>query len=639
MEETLRGVGLRVVARSADDEEPESMSDLLVVDVDSGIPDAEARAQRYAEDDRGVIYSGLRGSREAYEELNWLDRPFTPSSLVSQCVGALGLAPADIDARDDVPTPPDLRMSGEEPITRELGYDEAQDLERRLGLDPGVLVQPSEPTVSDEDAFEVIDIDDSVVMEVDELQFVLGGKVVGTVDTRVVSDAEIAAGREAEIKIRHTRSATFNQTMPDTPMALGTDIDDTRDRRTRLTVEEGSGAAAIPGDPAAPDLAVQIKGVARMLAESWQRIALTSRTEDRADRIEKILIAAVSKGIRGAARELERIPQASGFTGSFSALTFIDTVRTVRDRKLRGRLEVAIGDDAYVLYMDGMYLEEIDTLSGNVDGMLLDILHQGGAIDDRTYEDLCTAWEAGQFVGSLEVELARQQIVADATLQSARVVRAREIFRRLCGTRGGQFAFLEIQAGDGQPWPVDSLRINVDQLMLELLRESSIDTGDSQATARTRLLLDPNRAASLDPGRLTEEERNVLMFFKEGETLESARDRLQKQSGPENVDRIVDRLKKVELLKRSDPSIAVSDSVKSEQRKRTRQKTVVSDVSDQISKDELARALDDVDLDKTASMKPNYDLLPGPLDTDEVDAMVEEAILAYERSQASESED
>ena len=388
-----------------------------------------------------------------------------------------------------------------------------------------------------------------------------------------------------------------------------------------------------------------------MLAESWQRIALTSRTEDRADQIERVLAAAVGKGLRGAAEEVQRIPQASGFSGALSSLTFVEVVRTVRDRSLRGRLEVAIGDDAFVLHMDGLYLEEIDALSGNVDGLLLEILHQGGAIDDRTYAELLDAYDSGQFIGPLELELARKNVVADATLQSARVVRAREVFRRLCASRGGQFAFLEIRVGDGQPWPVDRLRINVDQLMLELLRESSIDTGDSQATASTMLQLDPNRAAAIEPGRLTDEERSVMMFFRDGDTLEAARDRLQKQAGPEDVDRIVNRLKKVELLKRSNPRIVVpanldekapavpaseADTADRKSPKRTGE-TVVSPVSDVMSEDERRRLNDTAEqpTDKTTSLKANWDLIP---DTSELDELIDEGIAAYE-TEATEVHD
>lgn len=682
----LRDVGVEVVERGGDEEPPDELADALVVDVDSGTRDTSSRAAAYLDDERVVLFCGLRESREKYADALWVDRPFTPTAFLAECVDALGLRAEELEsggidsadaaatngvdsasddtddteeAEDEPPSPPDRGRGEDEPITRELGYDEAMELERRLGLNPGVLGNAnSEPTVSDEESFEVIDLDDSSILEMDELQFALGGKLVGEVEGRRVGKEEIEQGRESEIQIRIDRSPTFNQTMPDTPMALGSDIDDTHDRRVGSNVgsdigsapREGAEAGSRPGsaagnEPSSPaeessvvdlspgaggaDLAAQIKGVARMLAESWQRIALTSRTEDRADRIERVLIAAVGKGLRGASAEVQRIPPAAGFAGALSTLTFVDTVRTIRDRRLRGRLEVAVGDDAFVLHMDGGYLEEIDTLSGNVDGMLLDILHQGGALEDRAYEELVDAFESGRFMGPLEVELARQHVVADATLQSARVVRAREVFRRLCGTRGGQFAFLEIRPGDRQPWPVDPLHVNVDQLLLELLRESSIDTGDSRATARTLLVLDPNRAASLEQSRLTDEERSVMMFFREGETLESARERLQKQAGPEEVDRIVDRLKKVELLKRSEPEIAVEPEVEKKVEEKLRSKTVVSDISDVLSEDERRRDAGDDDL--TTSLKPNWDIsLPDPLDTGEVDELIDEALNAYE---------
>lgn len=696
MADSLRALGVDVVERHNGDEPPEP-SDLLVADVDSGVV-VEERAAAYLDDDRVVVYCGLRDSRDRYPDERWVERPFTPYVFQSACADALGLEAVsppssepsldsgedsdfDIDATAAIRPPPGMGKSAktsEEPITRELDYDEAQALEQRLGLDPGVLQGSPEITLSDEDAFEVLDLDDSAVLVVDGLKFALGGKVRGDVESRRVETHELEAKREEEIRVRGTRSRTFNQTMPDTPHALN-DSEPT-DRDLQVTSSVGSDAAPTPlapdvrSSPAdssldeiAPaasggDLQLQIKGVARMLAESWQRIALTSRTEDRADRIQRVLAAAVGKGLRGAAAEVQRIPPAIGFAGSLNSLTFVELVRTVRDRRLRGRLEVAVADEAFVLHMDGLYLEEIDALSGNVDGMLLDILHQGGALDDRTYDNLLDAFDSGQFLGPLELELARKQVVADATLQSARVVRARELFRRMCASRGGQFAFLEIRPGDHQPWPVDPLRVNVDQLLLELLREASIDTGDSQATASTHLQLDPNRAAALSPGRLTEEERHVMNFFRDGETLESARDRLQKQAGPEDVDRIVDRLKKVELLKRSDPTIDVPSKVEDAVRetpvsadeeaikhsKRTGE-TVVSPVSDLLSKDERrtrenSEALDegtdaevDEDLEAT-SLAPNWDLIP---DTGELDELIEEALDSEPRdsSDAEETQD
>ena len=571
MAAALEDAGIQANIATAD-ELPERLSDVLVADVDSGV-DADRRIATYVEDHRAVVYCGLRDSRSEYGGEHWVQRPFTPNAFLATCMEALGLEPQMV-LQDSAPTPPAGNMrAAREPITREIEYDEAQELEERMGLDTGVLSANVEATVSDEEAFEVLDIDDSAIVVVDHLKFALGGRLHGGVDVRRVQTQEIDAARAIEVVPRSRRSRSFNQTMPETPLALGEA--NSESSSVRDAQQTATGAPPQPGQPARTDdsaiegvsassqteLAAQIHAVARMLAESWERIALTSRTQDRADRIERILTAAVGKGLRGASEETQRIPVATGFAGSLLALTFVEVVRTIRDRRLRGRLEVAISDDAYVLYFDSMYLQEIDTLSGNVDDMLLDILHQGGAIDQRTYDDLVSKWKSGQFNGPLELALAREKLVADATLQSARIVRAREIFRRLCSSRGGQFAFLEIRVGDGQPWPVDPLRVNVDQLMLELLRESSIDTGDSQATASTHLQLDPNRAAAIEQARLTEEERSVMNFFRDGETLDAARQRLQKQAGPEDVDRIVDRLKKVELLKRSDPHIGVPQPV------------------------------------------------------------------------------
>lgn len=633
MEESLRDYGI-ATATNDGEEAPEELASVLVADVDSGV-EVAARVAQYLDDARTVLFCGLRGSREMYGDERWLSRPFTAAEFVRECTAALGFGGHDDQFEPPYnprataalkPPPADLSVAREEPVTREIGYDEAQDLERRLGLDPHTLSSEVEENA----IFEELDIDDSAILSVGHLQFALGGRVAGEVASRRVDEAEINAQREAEIHVRTTRTPTFNQTMPDTPRALS----DTTEEGIRRPLSGMTPALGLSPDSSgelsrpSPELAAAIRGVARMLAESWQRIALTSRTEDRADRIQRILAAAVGQGLRGAAEEVQRIPHSSGFSGSLNSLTFIEVIRTVRDRRLRGRIEVAIGDEAYVLHMNEHALDDIDTLSTSVDGLLIDILFQGDAIDEATHEELHTALAEGRFTGTAEMEVARLGLVDDARLQAARVVRAREIFRQLCRHRGGQFAFLDIRPGDGQPWPINPLRINVDQLMLELLRESSIDTGDSQATASTHLLFDPNRAALLEQEQITDAERNVLNFFRDGDTLEAARERLQ--SSGEDLDRIVDRLKKVELLRRSDPSIHVAEEAQRAINDELRGVRAIGDMTvfDLPTKEEEA--------EQTVAQTENWDLIP---DTNELDEIISEEMAKFDTEDLDPGDD
>ncbi len=527
---------------------------LLLVDLDSGSADVDERIAFYEEQNKPILVCGLRHSRaraeaghartdtQGSEKFAFIERPFSLGTLVMECFSLLGIQP------DEVTAPSMVFPDYKTPTVTTLG-DEVSDSEQLnkkfSGDDPD----------STDDIEVVFDENSSMILEVEELSSILGASLFGNVERRRVDTEEIKSLRLSHAHPKAPRRRSMNQTMPDTPIALA----EYSESEELEGLFENSSLLYDQSEDAKRELNVQIRGVARMLAQSWQRIALTARTQDRSDRIERILMAAINKGLRGASEEVQRIPPSSGFAGGLEVLSLIDVLRTIRDRRLRGKLEIAIGESAFVLHLDGAFLDAIELLSGDTDMILLNILQQGGAIDIHVYENLRLRYENDrEEFEPLEMYLLSNQVVSATTLKSARAVRSRELFKTMCSLRGGQFAFLDVRPGDGQSWPRDPLRINHDEILLEILREASIDTGDSKATARTRLLMDPARAASFTSKNLTELERSVLLFFRKGETLAEARGRLEKLAGSEVVDRVVNRLKQLELLRRSMPNTSAS---------------------------------------------------------------------------------
>ncbi len=654
----LVDLGFDVVTPEHDEEV--DTADLLIVDVDSGFPNLDERAGEYAEAELPVIHCGVRISRERFDDTNWLERPFTRFQLYEMVVEYLDVDRDEVESllAADVPEGPATIDDLPEPITRELDPESAQEIEDQFGMQPGTLEsKPSDGSGLNDlsegsDATFVLDPDEDVIpLELGDG----GGMIRSDVSVRSVGEDELRNTADQEMVHRGFRSPTFNQTMPETPAAIDHYSESTREAQIAPDLTEISSELPVPeepttnplrSDPLENDVASQFKGVARALAESWDRIALTARTEDRAGQIERILRAALSRGVKGASEEIMRLPLAQGFSGNLEAMPAIDLLRTIRDRRLRGRLEIASHHQAYVLYLDGGSLEEIDSLSGaaSSDEVLLEVLLSSGALDPSVHEELRDAYSSGDMMLPLENRLVRDNLVSDGALREARASRAKSFFRQICSLRRGQFAFIEVRPGDGAPWPPEPLRMSIDTILLELLREASFDTGDSRATSRTRLVLDPSRAAAVQPSSLTEFERRVLSLFRNPETVGQAREMLAK-APPEEVDRIVNRLKQLEILKRSDPLISIPDEVRDAASTHTSD-TVVSDIADVIGNERARQAtapLQDVvareDEGQTAQ-KASFDLgiVADRLEDDDVESLVASGIAAYEASE-SEAED
>lgn len=585
----LGRAGFRVVERTCVDDAPGDIADLLLLDVSSGLAEVDSRATVYAESAKPVLYSGVRGDRQMYADLPWLDRPFARNSLVAACLRIVeGVSFVSLGSEDD-------------PVTREMQYEEALNLERQLGLEPGLLV-PDMPDVEieeNDDDEDIMSLDEhgSAIIGIEDLSsLVSGGKLIGGVTKRAVDAYEIINDRVEPSPLYVMRTPTFNQTMPDTPMALAADEIDTATQNSPSIVPP-------PDDTSSthPELSVPLRTVARMLAESWNRIGVSARSEDRAGHIERVLNAMLQQGVRGAKSELRRIPPGEGFSGTLDVLSVIDLLRTVRDRRLRGRLELSLYEGAFVMYLEGGFIEDVEALSGVGDLRLLDSLRAMGYLSEVVHAELSQGYATGAYLEPAELKIRRDGLVAEHELREGRVQRLRDTFRFLCASRKGDFAFMVVQPGDGLPWPMRGLHLPVDTLLLEILREGSVDTGDSQATARTRLVIDTARTSALAPTLLSDEEVAVLRYFRDGETVGNV---LEQLTGAE-VDKIVQRLKSLELLRRTHPEIGIKTPREPVQTF----ETVVSLVPDSISRHERTSQSSKRD-DQTTHLKESFSIGP-----------------------------
>lgn len=569
MQEVFEEVGAEV--RPCEEGE---RTDLLIFDVDGERDEALGeRLERYRAEGAHVLLCGLRHLREDYADAReaWIDRPFSASALLYQAAMILG-----VDFEPPGPFIEDTRTveTREEPIrdfgrlngppTREIEVDEASLLEEEFGLEPGIL-GGGRPEIQI-DATAALDIRDleeahDLMVDVDDADtsgIISGGRLFSALESSPVGAEDLQrapappGGLEDEGPPMFSRPTSGFQTYPDMPaptVAARIDAD-----------EASSGQATIPSSasfmlPALDEeTSLELRSFARMLADAWGRVALSARVEDRFDRINRVLHALFERGLDGAGEELGRIPQTEGFSGSLRALSLVGLFRTIRDRKLHGRLEVSTVEQAYVLYLDGGRLADIDALAGDSEQMLLHILREHGALDDATFHDLLSSYETPDHLSApIEMRLRMEGIVSDAALNQARRLRAREIFRQACRARSGNFAFIEIYRGDAHAWPVHDLGLSVDALLLELLRDEAFETGVSVATSRTRLQADTQHLGALERAALTREERELLRFFQDGATLELARQQMA-HLGPK-IELIVDRLKRAELLRRVDRGV------------------------------------------------------------------------------------
>lgn len=591
IQEVMLEVGARYLEPS--EAQGDELADLLIYDVSS--QEQAARSAIYLERGKPVLLCGLRHLRQDHDpEANagalWLERPFSASALLFQCASLLGVEPQGLlPRRTNSDRSEQTQETREEPVrampalsvtTREVVVDEASLLEEQFGLEPGVLGGEPRvlPSINESTSITVIEDEDALIEEMEDLpqesglidafeESAVGGKLVGKVVSAVIDLTNLRELSLSPVGVSIQRPDSLSKTMPDLPIAQRTPAaHDTLDPMGatiigELPTDELIKIAQLEASPSAAEHAgalpkldeetsLEIQSFARMLAEAWLRIGLSARVEDRSDRISRIMHALFEQGLEGAARELQRVPAAEGLSGSLSALSLVGLFRTIRDRKLRGRLEISAYEQAYVLYLEEGTLIEIDTLTGDNDLLMIQILRDYGALDELTCQRLAHEYSLDEFAPPIEMKLRMEGLVSEATLAQARAMRARRLFAHICQARAGSFAFIEIYHGDSHAWPVHELRLGVDELLLELMRESPLDTGISEATARHNLWLDHARMAALSMNTLTAQEREVLRFFKDGGTIHQALSTLPYSE--DELKHVLNRLKRAELLRQSD---------------------------------------------------------------------------------------
>jgi hypothetical protein len=507
------------------DHEPgdEELASLLIVDVDSDLDDVEALSAAYAERDLPVLVSGVRSSRERFPEADWLERPFSRAGLLAQCREMLGLAAAASSEPAASPEQIDPLVDEDASDTKKLSQEDAEELERRLGLEEGSLTTSSEDEEDDDSKASVVDtgnlsveeaesfleLDVEDIEELDELDESAhaGGELVGEVERRRLDSEELDWQEPASQAPTAPQRSTLNQTMPDAPAAIApSDGRPGRSEETpvaRPSLDRASSAGS--GLRVPPELDGHLTQVSDLLAESWNRIGLAARRRDRAEHIARVLRAGVAEGIATAQAEIERIPGARGFSGSLSVLGLAELLETLQRQQLRGRLEISSPDDDFVLYVDRDRLDDIENLAGGDDQMLLEALRDTDALSEAAFAEL-DASLSDEMAAPLQMRLRQQDLASVDQIRRARRVRARRLFAGLASSAEGSFAFMEVEHDSGHAWPVDGLQVELEALLEEATRQDSegraalSSEGKSASDAPEGLDLDELLPATVEVG-------------------------------------------------------------------------------------------------------------------------------------------
>lgn len=506
---------------------------LVVIDVDSGAKDAERWIRHCDGRQLPVVISGVSKSRGEFLDRPWLGRPFTAAQLRNLCKELLIL---DLDDESDESEriPPPIRVGS---VTREKPTLELRvkspELEEDVGFDESEA----------EELLDVLDVDGtgSMILEIEDLHAneSTGGVLVGKGLRRAFTEEELT-GTNPWSEIADTDVELGQEAATDPARkALSIPGEETAQPSSRADVTTISSL----GDVARGDFS-SVHRVSSLLAEHWDQLGLTARTSDRAERIQRILSAMWLGGMEGVVEELRRIPAVHGFSGRLETLALVDLLHTIRDRRLRGRLEVGQRGRSFVLYIDGGTLEEIESLTENTDGLLLSILREEGRIDDETFDRFANKSDEED----IEFQLRQTGVVGSSELRDARRERAKRLLRRLCEEEKGTFAFIEVPHQSHQTWPTMGMNLSIDHLLLEVLRESSLNFQQERTSSVSGLVLDTDRAASLGRANLTGAEQEALDFFQQGSTVREARANLNPREEP--VERVVERLNRLELLKK-----------------------------------------------------------------------------------------
>ncbi len=504
---------------------------LVVIDIDSEGSTAQQWIRHCDGRQLPVIVTGVERSRKAYADRPWLGRPFSVHQLLALCREVLF---------------PDERRSGEEelPPAIEVGAKALDQPTVEIpGADPALEDASTEKKAVDE-LLEVLDIDGtgSMILEIEDVSSdrPVGGMLVRDARRRSIAPAELEQSNPwSDVEDTEVESSDRKRTTSSVMLEGQAEV--TPSSRAEVT------AVSSISDLTTNDFSGAHR-VASLVAEHWNRIGLTARPADRADRLQRIFTAMLRDGIDGVLEVLKRIPPVTGFSGNLETISVVDLLHTIRDRRLRGRLEVGLDGHSFVLYVDQTRLDGIESLGETTDRLFVKLLRNQGAFDETTYRHYKRL--ASEVHGeALEMKLRQDEAIDDTAFFQAKKEKARHLLTKMCRGKYGTFAFIEISHQSGHSWPTLPLKLSVDALLLEVLRrESSQHDLSSESLLEADLVIDSERAARLAPDALTEAERQTLDFFERGATVDKARKSLPPTEEP--VARVVRRLERLELLRR-----------------------------------------------------------------------------------------
>lgn len=551
--QTLGRVGAKTQASG-------EIADLLLCDVDAlDHAGLKARIKLYERAGRPVLLCGVERLRARWSSYSWLGRPFSPQTLLSQCAVLLNISldvprsmPHD-DTQNDFHAHRDLELPGLHRTNSSLLAQEFSLESGLLDAHPQILENTdSDILILNEDGQDImVNRYDAMLFEDSEDHFdslpqeFRGGALAVEPVSQSFDLDDIAP--VSLVPVHSNRPLHFGSKSiePNDATVVLDDFDAHILSQTPTPAEVSTGAPdTLP--QVDEETSLEIQSFARMMAEYLGHISLSVRVQDRSDRINRILHALFERGLDGAAQELRRIPAGTGFSGQIRALSVVGLFRTMREQRLRGCLEISTTHEAWALYVDAGMLVEVKGLAGDDDLYLLQALIDQGALEPEQAQTL----DLSDPHMPLEMNLRRTNLVSPEALRAAHIFCAQRDFGRVCMARDGHFAFTEINAGDAQAWPVRSLEMNIEVLLLRIMRESSLNTGVSEATSRARLLPNPTSIASLPSDAFTKRERDVLRFFQNGGTVEAARTQLPYDD--KDLSQIIQRLKSAQVLLRTD---------------------------------------------------------------------------------------
>lgn len=500
-------------------------ADLAIIDIDSGAVEAEQWIRHCDGRQLPNLVCGVEKSRPLVGEKPWLERPFSADQLLERCRQLLGLdehASTSLESGTarSVSTsehePPTVEVPGQSPAPG-AGDDHRQSTEELL------------------DVLELDGAGSSMILEVEELskRKDIGGARVGRAQKRRMSAAELADKNpwsdEPDTEVDGAKRETMPEREPSKPSTQA----DVTAVTSLQDVMSGDFSSA--------------HQFANIIAEHWDRLGLTANPTNRADRLQRILSAMLRNGMDGVLDAIKEMPPATGFSGQLESLSVIDLLHTIRDRRLRGALEVDLSGEGYVLYVDKSTLQAVDARAESGDGSLVDILYEQGALDERQHHQY-RELRATLSTEALAAKMQRDGTIDKSALVKARQQRAHRIMGTLCRNEDGAFAFVETPRDSHRSWPTRALELDIDELLLEVLRQSKQPQAQGELGPHTSLLTRTGRFEGLSPGVLDPIELRIVEVFRERRTIAEAR-RIVGQPESEDLGRIIDRLVAFELLR------------------------------------------------------------------------------------------